>query len=127
MLSIQDAKKTLEQMGMSVEETEKFGLICEPFINFHKFLMKKYNISSEMAENKTKVASKEYLTKNIKGDESQTELFQIVGRGMKEYAILEGYDFDLCEELENNLYELVTMFTTITFKLENDGKKIKRD
>lgn len=122
MLSIEEAKITLKNIGMTEEETLKFEKVIEPFIEYHKYLMEKEDISSEEAENRTQVATKTYLSKNISGGETQVELFEKVGQGYKEYALETEYDEKKCELLESNLIELVNMFVSITSKLNEKNE-----
>ncbi len=123
MLSIEEAKVTLKNIGMSDEDSVKFEKIVEPFIEYHKYLMLKEDISSEDAENRTQIATKTYLSQNITGVETQVELFKIVGKGYKEYALETEYDEEKCELLETNLVQLVNMFVEITSKLNESDEK----
>jgi len=122
MLSIEEAKITLKNIGMSDKETCKFETVIEPFIEYHKYLMIKEDISSEEAENRTQIATKTYLSKHITGAETQVELFKIVGEGYKEYALETEYEEEKCELLECNLIELVNMFVDITSKMNGEAE-----
>jgi hypothetical protein len=119
MLSIKEAKATLQQIGMSEEETSKFEVIIQPFIEYHKYLMVKEDITSEEAEKTTQEATKAYMGENMSGSETQVELFELVGKGYKEFALNSGYDKDKCDELETNLVDLVNFFVKVTTTLQN--------
>jgi hypothetical protein len=119
MLSIKEAKATLQQIGMSEEETSQFEVVIQPFIEYHRYLMEKENITSEDAEKLTQESTKAYMNENATGSENQIELFELVGKGYKEFALKSGYDKDECEALESNLVELVNFFVKITSTIEN--------
>lgn len=122
MLSIKEAKATLQNIGMSEEDTENFEVIIQPFIEYHKYLMEKENINSEEAEKRTQDATKAYLGENMSGGESQVELFELCGKGYSEFAKGSGYDADKCDVLESNMVDLVNFIVKITTTIQEKNK-----
>lgn len=122
MLSIKEAKATLQNIGMSEEDTENFEVIIQPFIEYHKYLMEKEDINSEEAELRTQNATKEYLGENMSGGESQVELFELCGKGYRDFAENSGYDKDKCNVLETNMVDLVNFIVKITTTIQEKNK-----
>lgn len=121
MLSIKDAKATLQNIGMTEDEASRFEIIIQPFIDFHKYLMINDDISSENAEKLTQEVTKKYINENVKGDESQLDLFTLAGKGYKEFALSKNYDTNKSELLESTLVELVEFFVKVVSKLQKGG------
>lgn len=123
MLSLQNARIVLNQIGLNDEEIENYEKLVQPHLNFHKYLMDKLDITSEEVEKLTEEFSKKYITNIVKGDETQEELFVLAGQAMKNLAIEQKYNDDLSNELESNIIQLMNMFKEITKKLIENGTK----
>jgi hypothetical protein len=130
MLGIKEAKMLLSQLGMNIQDTEKFGLLLEPHIEFHKFLMVKLDINSEDSEKLTENYSRQYIIKKIttlqqegkKIEElTETDYFSMAGEALKSFANEHGYDTDKSDVLEKNLIELSILLVDITKDLTNKG------
>lgn len=117
MLSIQASKILLKQMGLSDEDVDRCGELFEPQIEFHKYLMKHLNISSAKAEQKTKDFSKKFVTKELKLESnkniSDVERFAIGAKSLKMFAIKNGYDKELAEQMETGMAEMMDILQKV--------------
>ncbi len=124
MLSVQASKILLKQVGLSDQDVDRYGELIEPQIEFHKYLMKQLNISSEKAENKTKDFSKRYVMKELKKlkgkDITESERFAIGAKSMKEYALQNGFDKDLSDKIETGMAELMIILKKLDIKKEEE-------
>ncbi len=113
MLSLKNAKMALSQCGLNEEQIQHFEKIITPYIDFHLYLMKKLNLSSEEAEELTKNKSKEYIVAVRTGKETEIELFAKAADFYKKFAIKNGYPKKKAEELKTNLVGFMSFIQTI--------------
>ena len=123
MLSVQASKILLKQIGLSDTDVDRYAELIEPQIEFHKYLMKKLNISSEKAENKTKDFSKRFIMselKKLKGSEiSDIERFAIGAKSLKTFALKHNFDQDMSNLIETGMSEIMQILK----KLEDVKKE----
>ena len=127
MLSIKDAKVALMQLGLTQEEVDKYEVLAEPYINLHRFLMEKLNISSKETEELTQKYSQTYIKEKLEEygktnpvDEISDEAYsKITGDSMKFLALENGYDTDESNALSDKMIEITLFMKNIVTKLQN--------
>ncbi|MFM2393757.1 MAG: hypothetical protein RLZZ546_1739 [Bacteroidota bacterium] len=131
MLAIKQAKMLLAQMGMTEEQTNKYEALAEPFIEYHKFLMEKLDISSEAAEALTETFSKKYVSDKIQtmvtNGEDLTNFddktpFILAAEAVKEMALSYHYDTEKVDVLQTNMGELLDLLIAGITKIPTDIK-----
>lgn len=124
MLSVQASKILLKQCGLSDQDVDRYAELIEPQIEFHKFLMKQLDISSEKAEEKTKSFSKRFIMnelKKLKGSEiSDTERFAIGAKSLKTFALKHNFDLDMSNRIETGMAEIMQILKKLEVKKEEE-------
>lgn len=122
MLSIKDSKVVLGQMGLSENDLEEYEKLVSPFIELHKHVMKKNDISSETAEKLADKYVKEYFTKFMenKSDEDLKNIneLELAGQAIKEFAINQNFDEKTSDILITNTHSIVKLFEK-AFEIQN--------
>lgn len=131
MLAIKQAKMLLAQMGMTEEQTNRYEALAAPFIDYHKFLMEKLDISSEAAETLTETFSKNYVSDKIQAmvtdGEDLSKLddktpFILAAEAVKQMALEYHYDTEKADILQTNMGELLDLLISSITKLPTDIK-----